>query len=150
MSTLQQQFEHILVIKDLKDRRMITLKKEIYTLGRASKNGIIIYDRQVSRYHATLVRKQNMRTKKYFFWLIDGDLKGKRSTNGLLINNKQCLSRKLKIGDVIALGDDTTIKYYKFSRLALQKLLKPGQILNQALLEKMLINNDQNKKTIVT
>lgn len=150
MSTLQQQFEHILVVKDRKDRRMITLEKNIYTLGRASKNGIVIYDRQVSRYHATLVRKQDMRTKKYSFWLIDGDLKGKRSTNGLLINNKQCLSRKLKIGDVITLGDATTIKYYKFSRLALKKLLKPGQILNQALIEKMLFNNDENKKTIVT
>lgn len=150
MSTLQQQFEHILVVQDCKDRRMITLKKNIYTLGRASKNGIVIYDRQVSRCHATLVRKQDMGTKKYSFWLIDGDLKGKRSTNGLLINNKQCLSRKLKIGDVIALGDATTLNYYKFSRLALQKLLKPGQILNQALLEKMLFNNDENKKTIVT
>ncbi|MDJ0726447.1 MAG: FHA domain-containing protein [Prochloraceae cyanobacterium] len=150
MRTLQQQFEHILVIKDRKERRMITLTKDIYTLGRSSKNGIVIYDRQVSRYHATLVRKQDMRTKKYSFWLIDGDLKGRRSTNGLLVNNKQSLSRKLKIGDVIGLSGTTTLKYYKFSRLALQKLLKPGQILNQAFLEKMLISNDENKKTIVT
>jgi len=150
VSTLQQQFEHILVLKDRKGRRIVTLEKNVYTLGRASKNGIVIYDRQVSRYHATLVRKQDMRTKKYSFWLIDGDLKGKRSTNGLLINSKQCLSRKLKIGDVITLGDATTIKYYKFSRLALQKILKPGQMLNQALIDKMLFNNDENKKTIVT
>ena len=54
-----QQFHHILVINDSKGRRIISLENSNYTLGRDSQSDIVIYDYQVSRLHATLIKKED-------------------------------------------------------------------------------------------
>ncbi|MDJ0716336.1 MAG: FHA domain-containing protein [Prochloraceae cyanobacterium] len=149
MSSLQQQFEHILAIEDEKNQRMITLKEDMYTLGRSGKTSILIVDRQVSRHHATIIRKRDIRINKSSFWIMDGNLNGQKSTNGLIINGKSCVSHKLKIGDIILLGSKTKIKYYKFSLVALKQILKAGQTLNQSILERMLLRQEDSKQTMV-
>ena len=149
VGSLQQKFEHILAIEDEKNQRMVTLKNDTYTLGRSPKNSIVIYDRKVSRLHATILRQKKFQTNQLAFWIIDGDRNGNRSTNGIIINGKPCLSHKLKIGDTILLGNTSKIKYYKFSIVALKKILKTGQSLNQSILEKMLLRQEDNKKTMV-
>ena len=149
MSSLQQQFEHMIVIKDRKGERIISLDAEIYTIGRSSISNIIIYDRDVSRCHATLVKQNSLKEAKTFFWLIDGNLNRNRSTNGLFVNKKLTLSRQLQIGDLISLGKKSTIKYYRFSRLALQKFSRLNKTLNEQILEKLLKDNKEYKKTVV-
>ncbi|HAC65367.1 MAG TPA: diguanylate cyclase, partial [Cyanothece sp. UBA12306] len=74
MNTLAP-FRHILVIEDQKARRIIALEETTYTLGRESSNDILIYDRVVSRRHATLVRiRPTPKLDQHTYRLIDGDL----------------------------------------------------------------------------
>ncbi|MGK7957696.1 MAG: FHA domain-containing protein, partial [Crocosphaera sp.] len=47
---------HLLVIADQKSRRIIPLKDETYSIGRDPNSNILLYDRQVSRHHATLLK----------------------------------------------------------------------------------------------
>jgi pSer/pThr/pTyr-binding forkhead associated (FHA) protein len=68
----------------------------------------------VSRHHATFLQvKYNHLEQNEVFWIIDGDLKGNRSTNGLIVNGKRCLSHELQHGDQITLANLVTIKYYQ-------------------------------------
>lgn len=87
-------------------KKTIFLDKNTYSLGRNSINSIVIHHRIVSRVHATLLKVsyRGMEEKHDIFWIIDGDLKGKRSTNGIFVNGKKCLSSELKPGDLILLG----------------------------------------------
>lgn len=105
-----QEFRHILVIEDRKGRRIISLEDNNYTLGRDSNNPIVIYDYQVSRTHATLVKKEDNQGCAYR--IVDGDLQGKRSTNGILINGHSTLSHELKHGDTIRFANEAKANYY--------------------------------------
>ncbi len=149
MSSLQQQFEHILMIKDPKSERIIKLETDIYTIDRSLTNNIVIYDRDVSRSHATLVKQYSIKKDKIIFWLIDGHLKRGRSTNGLFVNKKLTISHQLQIGDIIFLAKKTQIKYYRFSHLALLKLSQHNQPLNKETLETLLRKNNESHKTQV-
>jgi hypothetical protein len=51
-------------------------------------------------------------TATYMFRLIDGNLQGKRSVNGLIVNGRRCFSHDLKHGDVIIFGGDVRVRYY--------------------------------------
>lgn len=73
-----QEFRHILVIEDRKGRRIVFLEESNYTIGRDSHNPIILYDYQVSRTHATLIRKMDEEGENFSYRLIDGDLQGKK------------------------------------------------------------------------
>jgi len=132
--------EHLLEITNQKARRLIILNKECYSLGRSPKNSIVVKDRQVSRYHATIIKKpknnlndinnysfsvnsNKVKLDNHCFWIYDGDLKGKTSSNGLAINRQYCSSHLLKHGDLIELGDKVILKYYKIPARAL-KLIK--------------------------
>ncbi|MGI0479439.1 EAL domain-containing protein [Geminocystis sp. CENA526] len=107
-----QEFRHILVIEDRKGRRIVSLEESNYTLGRDSHNPIILYDYQVSRTHATLIRKIDDETENFSYRIIDGDLQGKRSTNGILINGHSTISHELKHGDIIRFANDAKASYY--------------------------------------
>ena len=125
-----QPFRHILVIEDQKARRIVALEQSTYSIGRESSNDIVIYDRIVSRHHATLLRvKKSPRQDNYFYRLIDGDLEGNKSTNGLIINGKRYDAHNLKHGDVIILGNQSKLSYYILSNaidIALFNPLEPG------------------------
>ncbi|BAQ65941.1 EAL domain-containing protein [Geminocystis sp. NIES-3709] len=110
-----QEFRHILVIEDRKGRRIVSLEESNYTLGRDSHNPIILYDYQVSRTHATLIRKMDDETDGFSYRIIDGDLQGKRSTNGILINGHSSISHELKHGDSIRFANEAKASYYIIS-----------------------------------
>ena len=108
---------HILTIKHRQHEQEIHLDQSSYSIGRESSNSIVILSRLVSRYHATLLRLTEPETDEYVYWIIDGDLQGNHSSNGLLINGKYCLSRQLKDGDIIAfaVGVEATYNIRKYS-----------------------------------
>lgn len=108
----EQEFRHILVLEDRKGRRIISLEEDSYTLGRDSHNSIVIYDYQVSRIHATLVRKKDVENGDLSYQVIDGDLQGKRSTNGIIINGRASISQELKHGDTVRFANEAKATYY--------------------------------------
>lgn len=97
---------HILAIESSGWKKNFFLDKNTYSVGRSSTNAIVIHHRVISRNHATFLKVtyQGLSAKNTVFWIIDGDLKGNRSTNGIYINGKRCLSQQLQPGDVILLG----------------------------------------------
>lgn len=112
MSNLPE-FRHIFVIEDQKARRIVALDEPTYSIGRESSNDIVIYDQVVSRHHATLIRiKPSPKNDSYSYRILDGDLEGNRSTNGLIINGQSSESHDLKHGDVILFGSQSKASYY--------------------------------------
>jgi len=111
--TNEVDFRHIFVIEDQKARRIISLEEPTYSIGRESSNDIIIYDHVVSRHHATLIRiKPSPNIDSYSYRILDGDLEGNRSRNGLMINGQNTESHELKHGDVILFGSQSKASYY--------------------------------------
>ena len=106
-----QQCRHVLVIDDQKAKRIVALEESTYSIGRDSSNSIIIYDYQVSRYHATLLRVTDYQSNQQTYRLIDGNLDGKKSTNGISVNGSSCLSHELKHGDLINFGSKAQASY---------------------------------------
>jgi diguanylate cyclase (GGDEF)-like protein len=107
----RQKLRHFLLIEDTKGRRVVSLDAATYTLGRDLTNSIVIYAREVSRQHAILLRIPTPGATNFLFRIIDGNLQGKRSTNGLIVNGKRCFSHDLKQGDLIQFGGASTIRY---------------------------------------
>lgn len=103
---------HVLVIEDQKSRRIVSLEENTYDIGRDPSSAIPIYDRQVSRHHATLIRVNDYQNHQYTYRLIDGNLQGKRSTNGVVVNGQYCLSHELEHGDVIRFGNKSKASYH--------------------------------------
>ena len=107
--------KHILVLEDALYRRTLILEANQYTLGRHSSNNIQMHSKQASRKHATLLRKFNSKTNQEVFWIIDGDLDGNKSQNGIYVNGEKCLVRELKDGDLINFGCDINASYHSSS-----------------------------------
>ena len=99
------QREHFLIIEDDKGRQEILLREPTYTLGRSQDCGIRLRSQFVSRHHATLYRRIREDGSSYYR-IVDGDLKGKRSVNGLLINGTKIKkdSHDLQDKDEIVFG----------------------------------------------
>ena len=106
-----QQIQHLLLVEDKQGKRTIKLEAITCSIGRDSTNSIVLYDRSVSRQHAILLRIPIPETATYLFRLIDGNLQGNRSTNGLIVNGQRCFSHDLKHGDTIVFGD-VEARYY--------------------------------------
>lgn len=109
---------HLLVIEDEQGKRTITLEAATYTIGRDSSNPIVLHSQLVSRQHAILLRVTMPETAGYLFRIIDGNLQGKSSKNGLLINGQQRSFHDLKHGDIIVFGGDVRAKYYATDKLS--------------------------------
>lgn len=100
-----QDLQNILTIEYGNHRKTVILQNEVYSVGRHSSNSIVISHPAISRYHCTLLPvKYKDKNEQEAFWIIDGDLKGNRSSNGLFINDNKCLSYELKPKDVIYIG----------------------------------------------
>jgi diguanylate cyclase (GGDEF)-like protein/PAS domain S-box-containing protein len=126
--TNPQEVRHILVIEDQKSRRIISLREEIYSIGRDPSCSIVLYDRQVSRCHATLVQVADpQESDHYFYRIVDGDSQGKRSTNGISVNGKRCFSDELKHGDLVWFGNKSKASYHIISTASELYLLKAGE-----------------------
>lgn len=99
--------QHILTIKYGDVVQRISLNQEIYSVGRHSSNKIVIPHPIVSRFHCTILPvKYKGEVQQNLFWIIDGDLKGNRSSNGIFVNGNKTLSHELKPGDVIHIGGE--------------------------------------------
>ncbi len=108
-------FIHVLVINDENSRQTIVLDQEKYSIGRDPRNTIALSSKKVSRIHGTILRRDDAQNKSFSYWLLDGDLKGTRSTNGIFINNKRCLVQELKHEDLIRFGQEVEASYYLVS-----------------------------------
>jgi diguanylate cyclase (GGDEF)-like protein len=103
---------HILVIDAPNLRRTVSLEDPMYSIGRQTSNSIVIFSQKLSRKHATILRKKEGRDNCHSFYIIDGDLEGNRSKNGIFVNGRKCVDRELKHGDLINLSDDIRMSYY--------------------------------------
>lgn len=114
----RQRFRHLFIVDDAEGRRTISLEAATYSMGRDVTNSIVLHSKMVSRQHAILLRVTAPETSNYLFRIIDGDLQGKRSTNGLIVNGRRLFSHDLKHGDVVVFGGDVKAKYYVVSNLS--------------------------------
>jgi diguanylate cyclase (GGDEF)-like protein len=106
-----QQYYHFLAIADPEGQRKILLDSTTYSIGRNPTNGIVLRSQLVSRQHAVLLRVPVPKKSTHLFRIIDGNLQGKRSKNGLLINGKHYFSHILSHGDEIVFSNDTRASY---------------------------------------
>ena len=113
-----QQARHLIVIEDKRYRQTISLEDETYTLGRQTDNSIVIYSEQASRHHGTLMKRKNRNNNIYSYWIIDGDINGKKSRNGIYINGEKCLIKELKNGDLINFGCEVNATYYSIQEFS--------------------------------
>jgi signal transduction histidine kinase/pSer/pThr/pTyr-binding forkhead associated (FHA) protein len=113
----RNRFRHLLIIDDAKGRRTVPLEAATYSIGRDATNSVVLHSKMVSRQHAILLRVTSPDSSTYLFRIIDGDLQGKRSTNGLIINGRRLFSHDLKHGDMVVFGGDVRAKYYAISNL---------------------------------
>ena len=100
---------HLLVIEDNQGKRTISLDSATYSIGRSANNSIVLHSQLVSRQHAILKR---VTEHPDLFRLVDGDLQGMRSTNGVQVNGKHCFERELSHKDEIVFADDVKAWYY--------------------------------------
>lgn len=147
-NTYTPEFRHIVVIEDQKARRIIAIDEPTYSIGRESSNDIVIYDRVVSRHHATLVRiKSTPKSESYSYRIIDGDLEGNHSTNGLIINGQPAESHDLKHGDVILFGSESKASYYIVSTSLEVALFNPMEI--EQFEGSMQLSEEDSRSTII-
>jgi pSer/pThr/pTyr-binding forkhead associated (FHA) protein len=105
---------HKLIIEDSKGQEEYTLEEPIYSIGRDPSCDIRLSSFFVSRHHATLVRVTDEDGFRYR--IVDGNLKGKVSANGLLINGRRLQSHDLKNQDKIIFGPQVQAIYYLMER----------------------------------
>ena len=106
-----EQIHHILVIEDPSFTREIQLDAATYSIGRHSSNDIVLSCQKTSRNHATLLRRTDAKTSQCSYWILDGDLQGNRSRNGIYINGKKGLVHELQSGDVVHFSGDASVRY---------------------------------------
>ncbi|WP_228015049.1 FHA domain-containing protein [Synechocystis salina] len=144
------EFRHIFVIEDQKARRIISLDEPTYSIGRESSNDIVIYDQVVSRHHATLIRiKPTPQNESYSYRILDGDLEGNRSTNGLVINGQDSESHDLQHGDVILFGSQSKASYYIVSTSLEIAMFNPLEAMSLEDLSRQSLGEYTSKSTII-
>ena len=114
----REKIRHLLDIKEPNSRHTIPLEATTYSLGRDPSNSIVLNAKAISRQHAILLRVTIPESNEYLFRIVDGSLKGKRSTNGLFVNGEKCSSHILRHGDIIELGDQIKATYFTLSNLS--------------------------------
>jgi diguanylate cyclase (GGDEF)-like protein len=102
---------HILAVEDTEGQRLLPLESTSHSIGRDSTNSIVLKSRAVSRQHALLLRVTSSDPNNYGFLIIDGNLQGRRSKNGIKVNGKKCHSHRLKNGDQLLLGNLVKVRY---------------------------------------
>ena len=102
----------ILIVESGNNSEIIALSSEVFTIGRHSQCSFVLDDKMVSRHHATIAFVENRDNSQHNgYWIIDGQGRNKRSTNGIFINGTKKLQHQLGYGDIITFGSDTQIIY---------------------------------------
>lgn len=96
---------HRLVIDCLPFKKTIDLCESFYSIGRSSTNSLVIPLTKISRIHATIIRARGQSNSSYSFYILDGDIKGNKSSNGVYVNGERVVEHELKHGDTIYLAD---------------------------------------------
>lgn len=92
-----------LVIEDDQGKRDLLLERDQYSLGRDPASDLCLHSQFASRHHA-IITKVFQGDGSYTYQITDGDLDGKASTNGLVINGQKYRTWMLKPEDVIVFG----------------------------------------------
>ncbi|MGF1600685.1 MAG: ATP-binding protein [Thermosynechococcaceae cyanobacterium] len=108
----QPPIHHILLIEDQKGKRAITLAAKTCTIGRDEQNTIVLTSDTISRQHAILLRVTSLQAVTHQFRIVDGNLQGKRSANGILVNGQRCAAHNLIHGDMITFGNSVMARYF--------------------------------------
>ena len=104
---------HLLILEDDQGRKEFTLEKPVYSIGRDRDCNIRLRSQFVSRHHATLVRLPRKNSNQgYYYRIVDGDAKGKPSSNGLMINGRKVGAYDLRNEDEIVFGPQVRAIYY--------------------------------------
>ncbi len=119
---MQELLHHMLTVEDPKGLRNFLLQNMTYSLGRSLDNLIVLRSNLVSRQHATILAVTTPKRNSYLFRIIDGNLDGIRSTNGVLINGRKRFSHILSHGDEILFSKDTKAVYQVISSLSLNPM----------------------------
>ena len=106
---------HLLIIDDDKGKREFVLEAPVYSVGRDAQCDIRLVSQFVSRRHATLVRLPK-EDGTYYYRIVDGNLKGKGSANGILINGRKVPTHDLQSGDEVVFGPQVRAIYYSLDR----------------------------------
>jgi pSer/pThr/pTyr-binding forkhead associated (FHA) protein len=107
--------KHLLIIEDDRGSRQLVLEDPVYSIGRDRDCDIRLASLFVSRRHATLVKVSN--GNGYFSYrIVDGDLDGQRSANGLLVNGQRLRSRDLQNEDKVVFGPQVQFTYFHLQR----------------------------------
>ncbi|MGF1478936.1 MAG: EAL domain-containing protein [Cyanophyceae cyanobacterium] len=113
LENASQSVRHLIIVESENSKKTVYLENPTYSIGRSPHSSIIISSPQVSRHHATIIRRTDKHNSSSF-WVLDGDLQGNRSKNGILVNHKKCLVQELKHGDVIDFSPEIRAHYYVF------------------------------------
>ncbi|MGC1309701.1 MAG: FHA domain-containing protein [Phormidesmis sp.] len=105
----------ILIVEDSQGRREISLESSVYSIGRDPKCDIRLASQFVSRHHATLVQLPKDNETDYYR-IVDGNLKGKPSANGMLINGRKLQAHDLSNEDEIVFGPQARAIFYQLER----------------------------------
>lgn len=114
----REKVRHLLIVQDGKGKRTVPLEASTYSVGRDASNSIVLSSPSVSRQHATLLRVSVPESEQHIFQVIDGNFKGKKSTNGIFLNGERVSSHSLKAGDTIQFGTKVKAQYYTISDLS--------------------------------
>ncbi|GCL49060.1 putative diguanylate cyclase/phosphodiesterase [Microcystis aeruginosa NIES-3804] len=131
---------YLLIVEDPQGRRTITLEDMKYSLGRKSDNQIVLRSKHASRYHATLIKKSIDR-QNFSYWILDGDLEGNKSHNGIYVNGSKCLIHELKDGDLINFGCDINASFHL---IASQEKIEQASVKNSGQPRVDLTENKAN------
>ena len=105
-------YRHILAVEDCDGVREHSLSNPKYFIGRDIANDICLNSEFASRYHALLLRVPAESEGEYRYRILDGDLEGRPSTNGLMVNGNKVRAHQLQSGDVISFGPDAKAIYH--------------------------------------
>mgnify|MGYP002776993255 CR=1 FL=1 len=100
----------LLTIEDDWGRHEILLERDRYLLGRDPKSDICLHSQFVSRQHAYLA-KITRSDGSPGYQLVDGNLQGKPSTNGVVVNGHKCQAVVLQTGDTVVFGPNVRATY---------------------------------------
>jgi diguanylate cyclase (GGDEF)-like protein len=95
-----------LLIKDKENFEVRELKNKKYTIGRSPKNDIFLTALGISRKHSTIYYSKGS------FWIVDGDLRGSISTNGIFVNQKKISVCQLNSFDKIVFQEGSEALFF--------------------------------------
>jgi diguanylate cyclase (GGDEF)-like protein len=125
-----KQVRHLLILGGTTGCTLVPLEASSHSIGRDVTNSIVVASKAVSRQHALLLRVTSADANTYGFLLIDGDLQGKRSTNGIKVNGRKRVSYRLKGGDCILFGNQVKARYLTLQPLTDQEFSLYCETLN--------------------